>query len=214
MKFALALLLCALLPFAAGCASKKPERAPEPAAAQDGLEFEPIGSAASLGAGVNRSSETDEPVKAKPKGPAYLLRMLDYKSGARLELVNESHTAPIDQYSKVRNDRSRKVTSDEWMSGLIDYLRDNGWSKEEQKGSAPAQARGSLRWSLELIGPDGARYVAEAPEAKGSQLTRLRTIQKAFIDTYNATPQFQAVTIQEGELPFKVPDYQLKKSGK
>ena len=214
MKFALAMLLCALLSFAAGCASQKSDHAGEPAPAQDPLDFEPIGSAASLAEGTNIGARAEAPVKAKPKGPAYLLRMVDYKSGVRLELVNESHTAPIDQYSKVRSDGSRKVTSDEWMSGLIEYLRDNGWSKEEQDGNAPAQARGSLRWSLEMVGPDGANFVGEASDAKGSQLKRLRTIQKAFVDTYNATQQFQAVTVQDGVLPFKVPDYQAKKSGK
>ena len=190
MKFARLCLLCALIPLGFGCASPEVKGSPAADSAADA---------------------------AAQKSPAYLLRMTDYKSGAHMELVNESHTSHVDQYSKVRTDPSRKVTSDEWMKGLIAYLDDEGWSKEEKRGSAPAMAQGSLRWSLELVGPKGTSFVAEPIEAKGSQRTRLRTIQKGFLDTYNATQGFQAVHSEAGKLPFKVPEYadptKTKKNG-
>ena len=215
MKFALAIFFCVLISFGSGCAS--PKSGGSSSSSESTAPAEPIGSAASLSG--TPGSELEDPTAApkKPKGPAYLMRMIDYKSGARLELVNESHTEPIKQYSTVRSDPSRKVTSDEWMNGLLGYLRENGWSKEQKSGSAPTMARDSLRWSLEIVGPDGTNYVAEAPDTKGSQRTRLKTLQKAFIDTYNATQSFQAVSAQDGKLPFKVPDYPenkpIKKSG-
>lgn len=193
MKFALACLLCALIPLGSGCKSSSPDTSP----------------AASEATGTGDASATEAADgSAKPKGPAYLLRMVDYRSGARFELVNPSHTSAVTQYSTVRSDPSRKVTSEEWMTGLVAYMKDEGWSKEEKRGSAPSMAKDSLRWSLEMVGPGGTSFVAEPMNATGSQRTRLRTIQKAFLDTYNATSGFQAVRSEPGKLPFKVPDYQ------
>ena len=137
---------------------------------------------------------------------AYLLRMVDYRTGARMELVNPAHTTAVEQYSKVRADPARKVTEEEWMSGLIQYMEDEGWSKEQREGSAPSTA-GGLRWSLERSGPDGTSYVAAGNDAKGAELKRLLAIKNAFIATYSATPGFQAVRSEPGKLPFKVPEY-------
>ena len=193
MKFALIFVLCALIPLCAlgsGCKSSDP-KAPATAQAADAGDV---------------SAEGGE--KSQPKGTAYLLRMVDYRSGARFELVNPSHTTAVSQYSKVRTDPSRKVTDEAWMLGLVDYMKEQGWSKDEKKGSAPPTAKDALRWSLEMTGPGGTTYVAEPMDSKGSQRTRLKTIQKAFLDTYNATSGFQAVRTEAGKLPFKVPDYQ------
>ncbi len=199
MKFALMYVLCALIPMGSGCKSSDPTATSTVQAAE----------------ARDASGESQE--KPQPKGPAYLLRMVDYRSGARFELVNPSHTTAVSQYSKVRSDPSRKVTDEAWMTGLIEYIKDQGWSKDEKRGSAPTMAKDSLRWSLEMTGPDGTSFVAEPMDAKGSQRTRLRTIQKAFLDTYNATSGFQAVRTESGKLPFKGPDYQqtpTKKGGK
>ena len=208
MKFALHCLSCALILLGFGCTSPSEKNAaPEPVNA----------SSSGVGGigGLSDAPETDEPTKHD--GPAYLLRMVDYKTGARLELVNESHTSHLSQYSKVRNDPSRKVTTDEWMTGLIAYLDDQGWSKEVKPGNAPEMAQGSLGWSLQMVGPDGTSFIAAPVGVKGNQAKRLITMKTAFIQTYNATPGFQAVRAQPGTLPFKVPEYQkndAKKGGK
>ncbi len=202
MKFALMSLLCALIPLGFGCTSTAAKDT-QPAA-------DPANAVSSAGAGSllgTVDGANPDAKSATPKGPAYLLRLVDYKSGVHMELVNESHTSHVDQYSKARSDFSRKVTTDEWMKGLIDYLGDQGWSKEEQRGSAPAMAQGSLRWSLEVVGPKGTSFIAEGKDTKGSQLTRLRTMWGAFIQTYNATPQFQAVHAAPGQWQFKAPEY-------
>lgn len=188
MKFALCCLLFALSVFAGSCKSS------------DTAE------------GSNSAVESTEAgTPPKPTGPAYLLRMVDYKSGAKMELVNPAHTTAIDQYSKVRADAGRKVTSEEWMAGLLEFFEDQGWSEEVQSGTAPKLAQGVLRWSLEMTGPKGTSYIAEPMDAKGSQRTRLRTMQKAFLDTFNATLGLQAVKVQG--LPFKTPDMPPPKKG-
>ena len=208
MKFALTSLLCALIPLGFGCTSTEKQDS-KPAA---------IPASGSGVGGIERFSEISEETAAPaaPKGPAYLLRMIDYRTNIKMELVNESHTPHAEQYSKVRADPSRKVTTDEWMSGLIEYLDDQGWSKENKGGNAPTMAQGSLAWSLQLVGPDGASYIAAPLSMKGSQATRMVTMKNAFLQTYNATPGFQAVQNEPGKLPFKAPEgpTQLKpKSG-
>ncbi|HUR28157.1 MAG TPA: hypothetical protein VM509_08215 [Planctomycetota bacterium] len=212
MKFALMSLSCALILLGSGCTSSEEKPAPSPVTSDT--------SSAGIG-GIERLSDaTDTPASSRSaaeRGPAYLLRYTDYKSGIRMELVNESHTSHVDQYSKLRaqSDASRKVTSDEWMQGLVAYLDDEGWSKEEQQGNAPSMAKGSLSWSIQSVGPDGSSFIAAAPTMKGAQIKRLVTMKNAFIQTYNATPGFQAVSAKPGTLPFKVPEYgsPLKKKG-
>ncbi|MEO6708898.1 MAG: hypothetical protein ABI054_11150 [Planctomycetota bacterium] len=208
MKFALHCLSCALILLGFGCTST-PKKNAAPA---------PVNSSSGGVGGIGGLSESPDPDEAeKHDGPAYLLRMVDYKTGARLELVNESHTSHLNQYSKVRSDPSRKVTTDEWMTGLIAYLKDQGWSKEVKSGNAPEMAQGALGWSLQLVGPEGTSFIAAPVGVKGNQATRLITMKTAFIQTYNATPGFQAVRAQPGTLPFKVPEYQKeggKKGGK
>lgn len=186
-----------------GCASA--ERDSGSSRADTSAPSQPAHSVGALSDGSASPTEEPSAEQAQPKGPAYLLRMVDYRSKARFELVNHSHTTPLAQYSKKRPDPSRKVASDEWMTGLLGYFRENGWDKEVRDGAAPAGANGSLLWSLELVGPDGTTHIAEPTNATGSQRTRLRTLWKAFLDTYNQTPGYQAVEIRDGKLPFKQP---------
>jgi hypothetical protein len=209
MKFALKLLLCALIPLGSGCTSTDAKATPpDPSkVSSDGVGGIGGASGSSEASGAQTAAEA-------PKGPAYLLRYVDYKSGIHMELVNEAHTSHVDQYSKVRPDPSRKVTTDDWMKGLVEYLGDQGWSKEEKAGSAPAVAQG-LSWSLQMIGPKGATFISASPTMKGAQIKRLVTMKNSFIQTYNATPGFQAVRAESDKLPFKVPEYgePLKKKG-
>lgn len=207
----LALLTVGAL-LAPGCASA--ERGSNSARVDSSAPSQPAHSAGALS--DNSAQSTDEPAKAQaqPAGPAYLLRMVDYRSKARFELVNHSHTAPLAQYSKKRPDPSRKVASDEWMTGLLAYFRENGWDKEVRDGAAPAGATGSLLWSLELVGPEGTKHIAEPTNASDSQRKRLRIMWKAFLDTYNQTPGYQAVEIRDGKLPFKQPELPGKGRGR
>jgi hypothetical protein len=156
------------------------------------------------------SASAETGAQPKPKGPAYLLRYVEYRSGTRLELVNPAHTTAVEQYSKPRSDPSRKVTSSEWMEALVEFLHDQGWDAEVRAGKAPTMARDSLAWALELTGPEGTSFVALPIGAKPDQKKRLLTLMAAFLDTYNATPGFQTVQAEPGKLPFKQPQYSRK----
>jgi|SRR5690349_4573094 len=211
MKFGLLILLLASIPLGFGCKSE--DRGPEVSAAPSHTD-PALSGVGGIGGVSHAAAAETESRPVGEKGPAYLMRFVDYRSNLHFELVNESHTSRVDLNSKVRTDPSRKVTNDDWMAGLIQYLGEQGWSKEVKQGSAPSMAKGSLNWSLQITGPDGTSYIASAPNMKGAQLERLIAMRDAFLKTYNATLGLQAVKAQPGTLPFKVPDYPYPKAPK
>lgn len=144
-------------------------------------------------------------------GKSISMTLVDYRSGTRLELVNASHTDPVEQYSTARADASRKVQTDDLMDGLWDYLRDQGFERDAKNGNAPTVtpgAKGGYRWSLQVTRPEGTSYVGEADNAADKDRKRLLVFKKAFVDTYNATQGWQAVKVQPGEQPFRGPNLQ------
>jgi len=156
------------------------------------------------------SSTSGSPTRAssgqKAEGEPILLVFTDYRTGARMELANESHTDRIKQYSEQRSDANRKVQSDDLMDGLVAYLDDQGFSRDSTPGDPPYMTGGDLRWTLQIMRSSGESYVAESQTASTREKRRLRIYSKAFLDTYNATQGWQAVKIESGQLPFKGPN--------
>ena len=117
------------------------------------------------------------------------------------------------------NGRSHSVEVDP-ATPLLHVLRDELALRGPKPGCGLAQCGSCTvlvagRAIPSCVTPVGTIAGAEVTTLEGlGTPERPHPIQKAFIDTYNATPQVQAVTVQEGELPFKVPEYQNKKSGK
>ena len=133
-------------------------------------------------------------------GEPVRMRLVHYLQGIRFELVSEAHTPRLEQYSTVADKEwlkaSRKVASNQWMSGLRDYLDRQGFSRDAEPGGAPDGARG-LRWSLEVEDAHGLRHVSYLGSEELSVQRRMNTYQKAFIDTFNSTQAFQAVEIDD-----------------
>jgi hypothetical protein len=133
-------------------------------------------------------------------GEPVRMRLVHYLQGIRFELVSEAHTPRLEQYSTVADSAwlkaSRKVASNKWMSGLRDYLEDQGFDKDAKPGASPDAARG-LRWSLEVEDASGVRHVSYLGTEELSVQRRMNTYQKAFIDTFNSTQAFQAVEIDD-----------------
>jgi hypothetical protein len=144
-------------------------------------------------------------------GTPIQLTFVDYRTGARTELVNESHTSKLEQYSKTRSDASRKVQSDELIDGLVEYLEDNGFRKLAASGDPPYLTGGQFYWTLQLIEPERRCYVAEGRNTTLADKQRLRAFSQAFLGVYNLTDGWQAVEVKPGELPFKGPN--LKQGG-
>jgi hypothetical protein len=139
------------------------------------------------------------------EGPALRVTYLSYTTGQRLELVSEGHTSRIEQYSEVRPDASRKVQTNEVMSGLVEIVDDHGFAKYAAEGPLPADGGGVYTWALEVDGPDGARHVLAHAGLVPEAAKDLQRYMLAFVDTYNATYSLQAVEAKPGEEVFKTP---------
>jgi hypothetical protein len=134
------------------------------------------------------------------------LTFVDYRSGQAFELVNESHTDRLEQYSELRSNAARKVLDDGTMERLVEFLEDQGFETRSRPGSTvpPSQVRdGALQWALELDRGDGVRHVAAVPGMSDDDKRGLLTLGKAFLDTYNATFSMQAVKVED--VPFQIP---------
>ena len=150
------------------------------------------------------SSSSGEP-KPSPNGPL-LVSYTDYRSAQVLELVNESHTGRVEQYSKTSDSANRKVQSDEIVDALIEHLDDEGYSKLSQAGHAPSKGDGRWLWSIEIERTGGSTYVAMPAGLTPEQKAPYRALWDSFLATYNATYGLQAVKVKTGETPFKAPD--------
>ncbi len=137
------------------------------------------------------------------KGDPLRMTVTQFQNGAVFELVNRSHSDPVEQYSTVRSDASRKVQDDKLMAALRDGLRDNGYDKLAHSGRAPALATGTRAWTLEIESKDGTSYILATPETPADTLKKMRELRDAVIEVYNRTQGWQSVEIKDGKLPFQ-----------
>jgi len=154
-----------------------------------------------LGACSSSSASGDG---ADVPGTPLRVTYIAYKSGQRLELVNEAHTGRLEQYSAVRADAARKVQTNDVMHGLVEVLEDNGFEERAQAGSAPANA-GVMSWALEIEDDQGPRHIGPVPGMTAEENHKLRRLAAAFLDTYNATYGLQAVELKPDSTFFQTP---------
>lgn len=149
------------------------------------------------------------PASRKPgrTGEPVRVAFIDYRSARRLELVNESHTERLEQYSQVRADASRKVQTDEVMAALVEYLDANGLGERAQVGPAPAvpPSGSGLSMAIEVEVGGATSHVPAYRDMAAGDKERVRVLAAAILDTYNATYSLQAVESRPGETPFETP---------
>ena len=140
-------------------------------------------------------------------GPARPQRVawIDYRSNVRLELVNETHTGRVEQYSSTRKDASRKVQTDEVMSGLIEVLRDEGFGKQARSGPMPLGSDGRSVMALEIDDNGAIEHVVAWKGMPARERTAILSMAQNFADLYNATYGLQAVDVGLDESPFENP---------
>ena len=145
-------------------------------------------------------------------GPGTPLRVtyIHYKSGQRLELVNEAHTGRLEQYSAVRADASRKVQTNDVMNGLVEVLMENGFEERAQAGSAPADA-GVMSWALEIEDDQSLRHMGPVRGVSPEDYKQQLRLAAAFVDTYNATYGLQAVELKQDSTFFQTPTSKSRK---
>jgi len=140
-------------------------------------------------------SETSAPAR---------VRFMDYRQGTVFELVNEAHTDRVALYSEVRADTQTKVTSDEVMDALLEYLEDSGFRGQARSGVAP-RTSDSYHWGGEIeAGGETVFLLVNNQTPQGER--------KMFIDCYmnhvslwSNTFQLQRVDAGPGEV-FKKPE--------
>ena len=143
-------------------------------------------------------------------GKALRVEFFDYRSNRSLELVSESHTQRLEQYSQVRANANRKVQKDEVMAELVRRLGECSFEQLARPGAAPETPTADVFWSLEVEGPDGTRHALYQRSMITADANACRAMKATFIDVFNQTYALQAVELKDGESPFLAPEPKKK----
>lgn len=143
------------------------------------------------------------PKEAHPQRVTFV----DFRNGTRIELVNETHTGRVEQYSELleKDKATRKVQTDEVMFGLIEVLRDGGFDDQAKPGPAPRQSDGQSVLALEIEDGDKIQYALGYKGMPAAERQKLLALVQNVVELYNQTYGLQAVELKEGETPFENP---------
>ena len=130
----------------------------------------------------------------------------DYRRGNRLELVSESHTSKVAQYSEKRDDAARKVQRDVFMQGLVEFLQLEGYMARASAGRAPVDGREIWTSSLEVDRDGALTHMAVSTGSPAEERIVFQNCVKGFLELYNATQAFQTVENAEGTYEFESPN--------
>jgi hypothetical protein len=132
-------------------------------------------------------SETS-PERTRP----LLVRFVDWRSGQRLTLVDESHTERSKLYSTTKSitEAGTKVASDEILEETVKYFRGEGFFGRAAQGAA---AQIGQAQSLDVEMPEGTVHMDLAAGMKPADAEMFRKCRNAFADIYNRVYQLQSV---------------------
>ncbi|MBM3991798.1 MAG: hypothetical protein FJ298_12415 [Planctomycetes bacterium] len=132
--------------------------------------------------------------------------LYDFRSQRRFELVNEAHTARLDQYSTVRANADRKVQSNEIVAELTGWLEAEGFAALARDGASPSRGATDAVWALEVEREGKARHLVVSKSTSPEDYAHCRKLKDGFLDIYNATYAGQATQTKQGESPFLAPE--------
>ena len=143
---------------------------------------------ASCASSSKATGTESSPQKTRP----LLVRMIDWRSGQRLTLVDESHTERSKLYSTTKSiaEAGTKVASDEILEETVKFFRDQGFFAKALPGPA---AQGGQAQSLDVETPEGTVHMDLAPGLNPADADVFRSCRKAFGDIYNRVFQLQSV---------------------
>ncbi len=154
-----------------------------------------------LGCASSSAGEGEATGIGTPERVAYV----DYRSNRTLELVNESHTGRVEQYSEIRKNADRKVQTDDVLSGLIEFMREEGFERLARPGPAPQSSDGQVALALEIEHGDRIEHVLGFKGMPPKDHESVLTLWRGFLEIYNATFGLQAVESPADDLPFENP---------
>ncbi|MFM7297236.1 MAG: hypothetical protein ACKO4Q_08440, partial [Planctomycetota bacterium] len=132
--------------------------------------------------------------------------LYDFRSQRRFELVNEAHTARLDQYSTVRENADRKVQSNEIVADLTGWFEKEGFAALAREGASPTKGSTDAVWAMEVELDGKLRHVVVSKSTPPADYALCRSLKAGFLDIYNATYAGQATQTKEGESPFLAPE--------
>jgi len=132
------------------------------------------------------------------------VRFMDYREGTVFELVNEAHTDRVSLYSEVRSDTQTKVTSDEVMEALLEYLKDAGFSAQARLGTAP-RTSDSYFWGGEIEEDGVTMHMIVSDQTPPEERRMFIDCYMNHVTLWSNTFQLQRVDAGPGEV-FKKPE--------
>lgn len=137
---------------------------------------------------ASASNSASEHTSTRP----LLVRFVDWRSGQRLTLVDESHTDRSKLYSSAKpiSEAGTKVTTDEILEETVKYFRDKGFFARALPGAA---AEGGQAQSLEVETPEGTVHMDLSAGTKPADADVFRACRNGFADLYNSVYQLQSV---------------------
>lgn len=131
-------------------------------------------------------------------GVRLCVTMRDYGTAQVFELASESHTDRLAYYSKVRNDASRKVQTDEVMELLVDQLDSDGYQRYAQPGRAPSAGGAALSRALEVEAGDVTSHWVIGGGSALEERKAFNTCLETFLGLYNVSASYQTVENPHG----------------
>jgi hypothetical protein len=143
---------------------------------------------ASCASSSKATATATPPEKTRP----LLVRFVDWRSGQRLTLVDESHTERSTLYSTTKSidDAGTKVASDEILEETVKFFTDQGFFSHALPGPA---ASGGQAQSLDVETPQKTVHMDLAAGIKPADAEVFRKCRNAFADVYNRVYQLQSV---------------------
>lgn len=139
---------------------------------------------------------------SKSNGPPTIISLIQPLQGQRLELVNASHTDPVELYSQTRERANRKVATDEILEALIEKFDSEEFQTYSAAGGIPEGAVNE-RGTAIVVDIAGQRRAlwgnTRTPERK---LRALNKCIAAFVQVYSNIYALQKKDLRAGEDPF------------
>ncbi len=143
------------------------------------------------------STGTSDYTKSDITGIPMTIKLVDYRNGNVVRLVNDSHSDRVETYSTERHTAGTKVASDEIVAETIKYVKEQGFDRYAVRGMAPFRSS-DYNKALEIDDPDGVRYFALHPGSTQEEFQTMNACAVGLIQIYNNVHAAQAVTNTSG----------------